>query len=116
MSKKGDGTLAWLRERNRQRVVGVLRERGRLSQAQIARATGLSRTTVHSLIGELKGWSMVQEVDASPPDGRGGRPAVPLGLRDSWHGVRGIDFRHSDRPLRDLDPGPNLGQERRGGS
>ena len=87
MSKKGDGTLAWLRDRNRQRVVGVLRERGRLSQAEIARVTGLSRTTVHSLVAELKGWAMVQEVDAVQPDARGGRPAIQLVLRDASQAV-----------------------------
>jgi len=38
-----------LRERNRERVIGVLRTQGRTSQADIARATGLSRTTVSSL-------------------------------------------------------------------
>jgi predicted NBD/HSP70 family sugar kinase len=113
MSKKGDGTLAWLRERNRQRVVGVLRERGRLSQAEIARATGLSRTTVHSLIGELKGWSMVQEADATHPDARGGRPAVQLVLRDSAQAVLGIDFGHSHVQVAVADLHRNLRAERR---
>ena len=41
MSKKGEGSLSWLRDRNRQRVLDVLRIRGRTSQADIARATGL---------------------------------------------------------------------------
>ncbi len=113
MSKKGDGTLAWLRERNRQRVVGILRERGRLSQAEIARATGLSRTTVHSLIGELKGWSMVREVDATHPDSRGGRPAVQLVLRDSSQAVLGIDFGHSHVQVAIADLARNLRAERR---
>ena len=53
MAKNGEGTLGWLRERNRRRVLGVLRERGRISQADIARATGLSRTTVHTLVPEV---------------------------------------------------------------
>ena len=66
MGKTGEGTLAWLRERNRQRVLGALRERGPTSQADIARATGLSRTTVSKLVGELK-VSGVVDSRGSPP-------------------------------------------------
>src|ERR1700730_4054665 len=83
MSKNGEGTLGWLRERNRNRVLGALRERGRISQADIARVTGLSRTTVHTLVSELKNTGLVHEVENSAPDIRGGRPAVQLMLRDS---------------------------------
>jgi len=113
MAKKGDGTLTWLRDRNRQRVVGVLRERGRLSQAEIARVTGLSRTTIHSLVSELKGWAMVQEVDAVLPDARGGRPAVQLVLRDSSQAVLGIDFGHSHVRVAIADMARNVRAERR---
>jgi predicted NBD/HSP70 family sugar kinase len=95
MPNKGDGTLGWLRERNRQRVVGVLRERGRISQAEIARATGLSRTTIHNVVAELKGSGEVQEVDGRLPTVGGGRPAVQLMLHDRSHAVVGIDFGHS---------------------
>src|SRR5437588_4383389 len=113
MAKKGDGTLTWLRDRNRQRVVGVLRERGRLSQAEIARVTGLSRTTVHSLVAELKGWAMVQEVDAVQPDARGGRPAIQLVLRDASQAVLGIDFGHSHVQVAIADMARNVRAERR---
>ena len=96
MSRRGDGTLSWLRDRNRERVVGVLRERGRVSQAEIARATGLSRTTVHSLVADLKGGGLVHEVetDSSRLPG-GGRPGVQLALKDSSKVAIGIDFGHS---------------------
>src|SRR3979490_1278141 len=92
MLKKGEGSLAWLRDRNRERVVGVLRERGRISQADIARVTGLSRTTVHTLISELKDSGLVHEVDAGEHEIRGGRPAAQLMLRDSSLVAVGIDF------------------------
>ncbi|TMB99557.1 MAG: ROK family transcriptional regulator [Chloroflexi bacterium] len=92
---RGDGSLAWLRERNRERVVGVLRTHGRTSQAEIARATGLSRTTVSTLVAELKEGGVVFEVDAKAPDARGGRPGVQLVLQDSSKAVVGIDFGHS---------------------
>jgi len=96
MSRRGDGTLSWLRDRNRERVVGVLRERGRVSQAEIARATGLSRTTVHSLVADLKEGGLVYEAetDSSRLPG-GGRPGVQLALKDSSKVALGIDFGHS---------------------
>ena len=96
MSGRGDGTLAWLRDRNRERVVGVLRERGRVSQAEIARATGLSRTTVHSLVVDLKEGGLVHEVEgAKSRQPGGGRPGVRLALRDTSTVALGIDFGHS---------------------
>jgi predicted NBD/HSP70 family sugar kinase len=113
MSKRGDGTLAWLRDRNRERVVGVLREKGRVSQAEITRVTGLSRTTVHSLIGELKAAGVVQEVDRTVPDLRGGRPAVQLVLQDASEAVLGIDFGHSHVMVAVADLGHNVLAERR---
>ncbi|MDQ6722097.1 MAG: ROK family transcriptional regulator [Candidatus Dormibacteraeota bacterium] len=97
-TSKGDGTLGWLRERNRARVIGVLRMAGRTSQAEVARATGLSRTTVSSLVAELKESGFVFEVDmveGRAPDQRGGRPGVLLVLQDSSKAVVGIDFGHS---------------------
>jgi predicted NBD/HSP70 family sugar kinase len=98
MANKGDGTLAWLRERNRERVIGALREQGRTSQADIARVTGLSRTTVSKLVAELKVSGLVGELEVSTADPRGvhgGRPAVQLTLRDTSKAVVGIDFGHS---------------------
>ena len=98
MANKGDGTLAWLRERNRERVIGALREQGHTSQADIARVTGLSRTTVSNLVAELKVSGLVGELEVSAADPRGvhgGRPAVQLTLRDTSKAVVGIDFGHS---------------------
>ena len=83
--KKGEGTLGWLRDRNRERVVGALRERGHISQSEIARMTGLSRTTVHTLVTELKDSGVVHEVETGVPDFRGGRPAVLLMLLSLIH-------------------------------
>ncbi|HWO91558.1 MAG TPA: ROK family transcriptional regulator [Methylomirabilota bacterium] len=84
-----------MRERNRERVIAVLRTLGRTSQADIARSTGLSRTTVSTLVAELRDAGLVFEVDAKVPDGRGGRPGVQLVLQDSSRAVVGIDVGHS---------------------
>lgn len=113
MVKNGEGTLGWLRGRNRERVVGALRERGRISQADIARLTGLSRTTVHTLVSEMKDAGVVREVEAGVPDSRGGRPAVLLVLRDSSLAVVGIDFGHSHVGVAVADIGHNVLAERK---
>src|ERR1700687_2767139 len=113
MQKKGEGSLAWLRDRNRERVVGVLRERGRISQAEIARVTGLSRTTVHTLVSELKVSGLVQEIETGVSDVRGGRPAMQLTLRRSSVAVIGIDFGHSHVQVAVADIAHNVLAERR---
>src|ERR1700676_1559756 len=112
VARSGEGSLAWLRDRNRERVVGVLRERGRISQADIARVTGLSRTTVHTLVSELKDSGMVHEVEATVPDVRGGRPAMQLVLRGSSLAVAGIDFGHSHVGVAVADIAHNVLAER----
>ena len=112
MPKKGEGTLGWLRERNRQRVVGVLRERGLISQAEIARATGLSRTTIHNVVVELKDSGEVQEVDGRLPAVGGGRPGVHLTLQDRSQAVVGIDFGHSHVQVAVADLAHNVLAER----
>jgi predicted NBD/HSP70 family sugar kinase len=116
MGQKGDGTLGWLRERNRQRVLGALREQGRTSQAEIARATGLSRTTVSKVVAELKETGLIDvlEVKASDPHGiHGGRPSVQLALRDLSTAVVGVDFGHSHVQVAVGDVAHNVLAERR---
>ena len=113
MPKNGEGSLGWLRERNRERVLGALRERGRISQADIARVTGLSRTTVHTLVSELKDSGLVHEVETAVPDLRSGRPSVQLMLQDSSLAVVGIDFGHSHVQVAVADIAHNVLAERR---
>jgi predicted NBD/HSP70 family sugar kinase len=107
-----DGSLAWLRGRNRERVIETLRDHGSFSQAEIARATGLSRTTVSSLVAELKVAGLVAEASVAGPDARGGRPAVRLVLQDSSAVVLGIDFGHSHVHVALADLGHNVLAER----
>ena len=72
--------LGELRERNRLRVLAAL-SRGRpLSQADISRATALSRTTVSMVIRDLKRDGLVQELGPMRPSRRGGRPGAGLRL------------------------------------
>jgi len=55
------GSLSSLRELNSRRVIDALRERGTASRAELARATGLSRSTVSSIVAELLKAEMVEE-------------------------------------------------------
>ncbi len=91
------GSLESLREHNLLRVIDVLLERGVVSRADIARHTGLSRTTVSSLVADLVERGLVSErVDADHRDGGGaGRPPVLLALDRSAGAAIGIDFGHS---------------------
>ena len=90
------GSLESLRELNRLRVVETLRERGTASRAEIARVTGLSRSTVSSLVADLQGNGLV--VEYSDPDAPAsmatGRPPTLLSLDRSAGAVVGIDFGH----------------------
>jgi len=45
MRVRSEGSLASLRRLNRQRVITALRRHGKISRAEIARRTGLSRST-----------------------------------------------------------------------
>jgi predicted NBD/HSP70 family sugar kinase len=91
------GALRSLRERNRVEVIDVLRRRGTASRAEIARTTGLSRSTVGSLVADLQARGLVveREVDAAPAGPSGGRPGVLLALDPSAGLALGVDFGHS---------------------
>src|SRR4051794_7989588 len=87
------GALEALREGNRARLVDALRRAGTASRADLARATGLSRSTVSSLVADLVERGLVTERgdDRSRP----GRPGMMLALDPSAGAVVGIDFDHS---------------------
>ena len=90
------GSLGALRERNRLRVIDALRQRGAISRADIARQTGLSRSTVSSLVADLQASGLVVEREgaAGPRGPEGGRPPVLIALDQSAGAVVGIDFGH----------------------
>lgn len=95
--QSADGALRSLRERNRAQVIDVLRRSRVASRADIARLSGLSRTTVSSLVNELLETGLVVEAEVEVADqahGRG-RPGVLLALEPAAGTALGIDFGHS---------------------
>lgn len=95
MQAVGSGSLESLRERNRRELLDALRRRGHASRAELARLTGLSRSTVSTLISDLQASGMVTEhrdADARVP--QQGRPPTLLTLDRSAGLVLGIEFGH----------------------
>jgi predicted NBD/HSP70 family sugar kinase/biotin operon repressor len=91
------GDLKALRELNRLRVVDALQDEGIASRAEIARSTGLSRSTVSTIVADLQRSGLVIERDAGDGDardGQQGRPGVLLALDPSAGAAIGVDFDH----------------------
>src|SRR3954468_19512669 len=85
-----NGSLRSLRELNRLRVLEIVRERGQASRADIARQSGLARSTVSSLVGDLQRDGLVVERD--PASSRAGRPSVLLTPNPGGGAVIGVHF------------------------
>ncbi|MDX6526502.1 MAG: hypothetical protein QOJ47_1718 [Gaiellales bacterium] len=91
------GSLESLRDSNRSRVIDALRRRGSASRSDLARLTGLSRTTVTTLVADLHTRGLIVEESHGPAHAetgsRGRRPAF-LRLAPSAGAALGIDFGH----------------------
>ena len=92
----GSGALERLRAANQRAVIGLLAGEGPMSRADLVRASGLSRTTVSSLVAELIRAGQVTETDdrARPYKGGSGRPPVQVRLSAPAGGVVGVDIGH----------------------
>jgi predicted NBD/HSP70 family sugar kinase len=96
MRVRSEGSLASLRRLNRQRVISALRRHGKISRAEIARRTGLSRSTVSSLVSELQADGLVveREEPGAAHGEQGGRPPILLSFDASAGAALGIGFDH----------------------
>jgi len=90
-------SLESLRRLNRLRVIHALRAEGLISRADIARATGLSRSTVSSLVADLQADGLVVETGepGAARGAQGGRPPILLAFDAAAGAAVGIDFGHS---------------------
>ncbi|MGC4109120.1 MAG: ROK family transcriptional regulator [Nocardioides sp.] len=104
-------SLAQLRSSNLRAITGLLGSGGPQSRADLARASGLSRTTVSSLVSELLDTGLVVETEdrGTPYKGGSGRPPLLVALALRPGGVAGVDIGHrhvrvavSDRSARIL--------------
>jgi len=77
-------------------VIDALRRSVSASRSDLARLTGLSRTTVAAAVTDLQARGLVVERPEEPPaEGSRGRPPVMLRLDPSAGGVLGVDLGHS---------------------
>ncbi len=90
------GALERLRAGNQRVVLGLLAGEGPMSRADLVRSSGLSRTTVSSLVAELIRSGQITETDdrARPHKGGSGRPPVLVRLSAPTGGVVGVDVGH----------------------
>ena len=114
MRERSEGSLASLRRLNRRRVINALRDQGMVSRAEIARRTGLSRSTVSSLVSELQADGLVveREEPGAAHGEQGGRPPILLSFDASAGAALGIDFGHSHVRVAVSDLSSNILAER----
>ena len=89
------GVHALVRRTHEERVLSALRTHGALSRNELARRTGLSRTTLSEIGSELlrRGAIVVADTDAATRSGSG-RPAERLALDPASGQFLGVDFGH----------------------
>jgi predicted NBD/HSP70 family sugar kinase len=94
MPRDESGSLGSLRELNRDRVVDTLHALGVASRAEIARRTGLSRSTISSIVTDLRRSGVVVDYHGSSPTAPSGsgRPPSLITLDRSAGAAVGIDF------------------------
>lgn len=85
------GSQTSLHRANLERVVRAVRMAGSLTQAEIARSTGLSAATVSNIVRELKEGGTVEVT----PTSAGGRRARSVSLSGDAGIVIGVDFGHT---------------------
>ena len=90
------GSLERLRAANSRALTSLLAAEGPMSRADLARGTGLSRTTVSSLVTALIATGQVCETTGRgrPHKGGSGRPPVLVALSAPAGGVAGVDIGH----------------------
>jgi predicted NBD/HSP70 family sugar kinase len=89
-------SLERLRESNRRAITALLASEGPMSRADLVRGSGLSRTTVSSLVGDLiRTGHVVETTDRGlPHKGGSGRPPLLVALATPGGGVAGVDIGH----------------------
>ncbi|MFN2256619.1 MAG: ROK family transcriptional regulator, partial [Candidatus Promineifilaceae bacterium] len=82
------------RSHNKRLILKIIYQEGEISRADIARATGLTRTTVSHIVAELIEEGLVKETGRGPSEG--GKPPVLLSLPARARYMIGIDLADSE--------------------
>jgi N-acetylglucosamine repressor len=83
-------THAQTRQHNHRLVLRTVYDFGPISRAEVARTTGLTRTTVSDVVGDLLGDGMVEEVGRGPSSG--GKAPILLSIVGDARHVIGLDL------------------------
>jgi N-acetylglucosamine repressor len=83
-------THAQTRQHNHRLVLRTVYDFGPISRAEVARSTGLTRTTVSDVVGDLLDDGMVEEVGRGPSSG--GKAPILLSLVGDARQVIGLDL------------------------
>ncbi len=86
---------SFMRQHNRLLVLNYVREHGPIARAAIARQTGLSRTTVSSIMDDLLREGFVREGEMQSATSAGGRRAILVNFNASVGYIVGIDLGRS---------------------
>jgi N-acetylglucosamine repressor len=87
-------TRQQLKEQNRSLVFRVIFEHLSISRAEIARVTGLTRTTVSDIVADLLAETLVKEIGTG--SSMGGKSPILLSLADDSRYLIGLDLAHNN--------------------
>jgi N-acetylglucosamine repressor len=90
MERSIKATLHEAREHNERLVLATIYDRGRISRADVARATGLTRTTVSDVTERLIADGLCREVGRGPSTG--GKAPILLEVPDTARLLVGVDL------------------------
>lgn len=101
-----------IREAHRRLVIRLLWSEGRISRAELARKTGLSRSTISGIANELLATDLVRELGVG--SSRGGRRPIVLGFNGGARLAIGVDMgaSHVAVALADLNGGVRVWRHR----
>ncbi len=83
-------TQQQIKEHNARLVLRTIYDQGRVSRAEVARLTGLARTTVSDTVADLLQDGLVAEVGVGPS--AGGKPPILLSVVDDSLHMMGVDL------------------------
>ncbi len=106
--------LRLMRELNRRLILNCVRERGPIARVAIARQTGLSRTTVGTIVDDLLNDGLVREGATQTAARSGGRPAILVHFNASAGSILGLDMGRSHLTILLSDLAANILARRSG--